>query len=463
MRTVLKLQNPVPLSVTELDESEELFLTMRISADGDYGTGIERTGDRPPTVEWLDPPHRITDPHAQRRGAWFIWSGDGAEDHKVTRERLGRVKDPLLKADLDAMQLDGEADNCHELLFPRFFPKWRIKGMQGCGDLTMNYWNVAYLNGHLAPQRHFVCLRGEHVAGRVYTCLVKWKSRVTKQQMVSIEDMRFSRTEGPNINAEVWRDGHWFDRSDEIEFAISNQRVLRDGEVVPTLETCEQFGDMRHLLQTPTLNPPGPLYSGEEPKSGGRFLPRMYFGQDQTDHIWLGEKQFIEDSNRNLLRAALSGPVVLPWPVGGATEQQVRGALVLGRYSEVVGTSRLLRSGEWRFRYERDAIAGLEICFRRNWYGWTMLGVSADGRRVMALACKGFPAEQRGYTLERAAAIFRAAGAAEALLIDEGEDAFQIVDGKDQIPRPNRRRVRACFVVAEREPGVDRRSNHESS
>ncbi|MGJ5814522.1 hypothetical protein [Paludibaculum fermentans] len=454
MKTVLKLENPVPLSVVEFDAGEELFLTMRLSGVGDYGTGIERTGDRPPTVDWLDPPHRITDPHAQRRGAWFIWDGDAAADHMITRERLGKAADPLLKADLEAMLRDKEWNNCHQLLFPYLFPEWRIKGMQGCGDLTMNYWNVAYLNGHLAPGRHFVCLRGEHVLGRVYTCLVKWKARVTTRQLVSIEEMRFAHTEGLDVTAEVLRDGHWFDRSSEIEFAISNQRVLRDSEVVPALESCEQFGDVRHLLQTPTLNPPGPLYPGERPTCG-RYLPRRFFDHDQTDHIWLGENEFIADLNRNLLRAALSGPVVLPWPIGGATEQQVRGALMLGRYSEVGGTSRLLRPGEWRFRHERRTVVGLEICFRRNCYGWTLVGVSADGRRVLALACKGFPGEQRGYTLEEAAAIFCGAGAAEALLIDEGEDAFQIVNGVDQIPRPNRRRVRACFVVAEREPAID--------
>ena len=168
---------------------------------------------------------------------------------------------------------------------------------------------------------------------------------MTGRQIVSIEEMRFSRTHAPDPTVEVWRDGEWLDRSEQIEFAVSNQRVLRDGEVVPALETCEQFGDIRHLLQTPTLNPPGPLYQGERPNPAGGFLPRKFFGQDQADHIWLGEKQFMSDSTRNLLRAALSGPVVLPWPLGDATEQQVRGALTIGRYSEVLGTSRLLRTG----------------------------------------------------------------------------------------------------------------------
>ena len=253
MRTVLKLENPVPLSITELGDGEELFLTMKLSEDGDYGSGIERTGDRPPTVEWADPPHRITDPHAQRRGSWFIWSGDKARDDDVTFKCLAANPDPLLRDDLEAMQSDSEAGNCHELLFPCLFPSWQIKGMQGSGDLTMNYWNIAYLNGHLALGRHFVCLRGEHVGGRVYTCLVKWKSRLTGRQIVSIEEMRFSRMPGPNPTAEVWRDRQWLDRSDQIEFAVSNQRVLRDGEVIPALETCEQFGDVRHLLQTPTV------------------------------------------------------------------------------------------------------------------------------------------------------------------------------------------------------------------
>ena len=70
-----------------------------------------------------------------------------------------------------------------------------------------------------------------------------------------------------------------------------------------------------------------------------------------------------------------------------------------------------------------------------------------DGRRLLALACHGVPWEQRGYTLEEAAAIFLQAGAHNALLIDEGQDAFQIVNGVNQINRA-RRRVKSCFVFA---------------
>jgi len=130
MKTLLKLEKPVPLSIAELGDEEEVFLSMKLREDGDYGTGIERSGDSPPTVEWANPPHRITDSHAQRRGSWFIRSGDKAKDDDVSLHRLSATHDLLLRNDLDAMLSDAEAENCHELMFPRLFPGWRIRGMQ---------------------------------------------------------------------------------------------------------------------------------------------------------------------------------------------------------------------------------------------------------------------------------------------------------------------------------------------
>ncbi|MCX6623658.1 MAG: phosphodiester glycosidase family protein [Acidobacteria bacterium] len=447
MRIAVQLQSPVPLSIAELQEQEEMFLSFARQSDSDYGTGIERDGKGPPTVWWQDPEHRITDPHAQRRGAWFIRKGDKIEDDKDTVRALNEAPDENLERDLRAMKDDHAEKDCHEQRFN--FPGWQISGMQGCGDLTMNAWNVAYINDGVAP-RELIRLRKEDVFARTYSSLVKWKSKLRGRQVVSIEEVRFSRQNNQPCALVLW-DGRWLDRSAEIEFAVSNQRVIRDGEVVPALESCHQFGDIRHLLQTPNLNPStGPLFRGEPQKPGGRYVPRTYFGEERYAEVWLGEQQFIADESRNLLRAALSGPVVLDWPLtAGATVAQVRGALESGRYREMPGTSRLLRPGEWRFlcRRSRDEIAGLEIFFRRNRYGWTMLGMTANGRSVLALACQGFPGEQRGFTLEEAASLFRQAGAHDALLIDEGQDAFQIVDGVDQIPR-KRRRLKACFIVA---------------
>ncbi len=508
MRIVQQMKNPVELCIAECEDGEEIFLSYDRRQDGDYGTGIERDGEGPPTVAWNDPPHAITHPHAQRRGAWYIRTSDKKPDDKKTQDDLDTARvanDESLINDFESMLNDDAEKDCHEWQFENRFVNWRVSGLQGCGDLTMNAWNVAYVNNEIG-NRELVHLMNEDFTTRTYTCLVKWKSKLNGRQTPTIEEMRFGALPPA---AEVWWDGRWLDRSGEIELAISNQRVIRDGQVVPALETCHQFGDVRHLLQTPNLNPGVPVYVGERPH-GGSYLPRRYFGSLQTAAVWLGEQQFVADRSRNLLRAALSGPVVLRWPVAPTwtgpsrpndipkladegtdlkngkrqdgvqerdnkreheeKEQQgrVRGALMSARYTEIRGTSRLLRPGEWRFLYQRSSclgssteIGGLEIHFRRNFYGWTMLGVSSDGRRLLALACQGFPGDQRGYTLEQAAGIFRQSGAYNALLIDEGEDAFQIVDGVDQIKRI-RRRVKACFVFAKPLPNpTSLEENHE--
>jgi hypothetical protein len=206
------------LSIAELQEREEIFLSFARQSDNDYGTGIERDGKGPPTVWWQDPDHRITHPHAQRRGAWFIQKGDKAEDDKDAVRTLNETRDENLERDLRAMLKDDAEKDCHEQRFD--LPGWHVSGMQGCGDLTMNAWNVAYLNDGVAP-RELVRLRGEDVFARTYSCLVKWKAKLRGQQVVSIEELRFSRRNNQPCALILW-DGRWLDRSAEIDFAVSN-------------------------------------------------------------------------------------------------------------------------------------------------------------------------------------------------------------------------------------------------
>src|SRR5437764_10016300 len=104
-------------------EIEELFLS--VTPGFERGPGIQRDGISPPRM--TDPhcvpfvmnfrnlpvvqEHRhIVDPHEQRAGTWTIF-----QHLKNFHEKLGRKG-------------------------------WRIIGAQGHGDLTMNYWHVAYCN-----------------------------------------------------------------------------------------------------------------------------------------------------------------------------------------------------------------------------------------------------------------------------------------------------------------------------
>jgi exopolysaccharide biosynthesis protein len=82
-----------------------------------------------------------------------------------------------------------------------------------------------------------------------------------------------------------------------------------------------------------------------------------------------------------------------------------------------------------------------------------MIGLTRDNRRLLCLACDGKPGSS-GYVLEDAARVLQQAGAYNALLIDEGADAFQYLraaDGNLMAPIPLKRgrgRIRATFIVA---------------
>jgi hypothetical protein len=83
-----------------------------------------------------------------------------------------------------------------------------------------------------------------------------------------------------------------------------------------------------------------------------------------------------------------------------------------------------LLEGEFRFVPEDDT--QVEVYLRRNTYGWTMVGLTKGNDKILCLACEGNPATRTGHVLEEAASILRAAGAHNALLIDEGADVFQM-------------------------------------
>jgi hypothetical protein len=264
---------------------------------------------------------------------------------------------------------------------------------------------------------------------------------------MTIQEVKFRRPDliyESNQIVEVRYDRRWLPRGDFIEFALSNQQVIRDGKVVPVVTTCHQFSDLRHLLLLPNLNPKKSLYIGEAKSE------RRYFGNPPLGDVWFGEKAFIEDTSRNLLRAALSSPVKLEFSAV-ADERRLRGALQLAGYQEMTDALESLPPGYWRFIHQTQLTKVVEIYFKRNTYGWTMVGLSQDNTRLLCLACKGVPG-QTGYTLEEAAEVLLQAGAWNALLIDEGLDVFQFMRGADgelrPIIEPRRNRLRASFIMA---------------
>jgi len=456
---------PTLLSIVQFDprRGEEMFLTFTHGREN--GPEIKRTGRASPFMEHLYPetPGEVTShPDGLRLRSWLIQEARRDEDLKTGLAALAKARASKARPaekrkavrTLQAYVDENPRLAAHDAEFANVYPQYEIVGQQGCGDLSMNLWHVAFINSPLAldGKTALVFLHGEPLGARAYSCLVKWKPGA--DPAMTIEDLKFN-SHGTTTDDKVWtwRDGKWQCCGNRIEFAVSAKQVIRDGKPARISRRTHQYSDLRHLLQMPNLNPDGPL-------DGKGKRPRSYFGGETSDDIWIGEAQLIDDIN--LQRAAMTGPVfVSRLHQGlGASVDQVNGAMRDGGYAEVKESWDDLGPGQYRFVAEDDRL--VEVYFRRSCYGWSMVGLDDVGR-VLCLACQGNPREGQGHSLAAAARRLRDAGARNALLIDEGFDAFQAVllggaypkmrvagggPELDEIVPLRRTRLRATFLFA---------------
>jgi hypothetical protein len=223
-------------------------------------------------------------------------------------------------------------------------------------------------------------------------------------------------TKDKKVTKDEMEDISWKPSGDDIEFAVYGKQVIREGKIVEINRITGEFSDLRHLFRMPNLNPNDKLYIDD---SG---YPRYYFGKNQNDNVWFGEAELLEHPNEQ--RAACCGPIFLSrlYRGMGASVEQIRGAMGKEGYKEINDTREPLKEGEFRFVQDDDSL--VEVYFSRNKYGWTMIGLSKYG--ILCLASQGNPKEGIGYKLEDAAKELIDIGANSALLIDEGDDVFQI-------------------------------------
>jgi len=146
-------------SLTLDTEKEHIFVS--VTPDYQKGPGIQRDGITPP---------RMQDPHAVP---------------DIMYNRLGQIAIPGLDSTTNAYeQRAGTWTLYHHLkeFCAQRGQDWLIIGAQGCGDLTMNPWHLAYLgpNYYIKSLQNQLCgmfLPGgyqEPINQRIYRCLVKW-------------------------------------------------------------------------------------------------------------------------------------------------------------------------------------------------------------------------------------------------------------------------------------------------
>lgn len=460
---------PVTVSLYEFDTSsrnEEVFLLYSMGHEN--GPGIVRDGKCSPWMAHPNPNYlgqRTTDPDIQRFGTYFLNKELQQEDLLKLDTRIKSLSstNELLRPLTELYKANSAQKNYIDEFY-RAYPGYEIVAIQGIGDLTMNLWNVAYINSAFTKEPKFLHLFDERINDRTYSCLVKWKSG-----KLQISDLRFNRylfnecKDDPKV---VTINGEPV--ADKIEFAVYGQRMIHPGfgdssgapEVFDRAEIAHQFADIRHLLELPNLNP-----NQSFPIAGDSGRPRYYFGREQDDDIWFGEAELLE--NRNLRKAAITGSVELNTLHSGlgVSHDQVNAAMDRHRYIKVDHPTAPLMSKEipmfgavigqadtcqWRFVSGEDQYVELKL--RENRYPCTMVGLNEDGQFYM-FAWNGIYSKEPGLTLRQSAFVMCRHGVANAILCDEGGDAFQYIKSNNSLSpkiKPSRGQMRAVFVVARR-------------
>lgn len=425
----------IPMSIStfytgssQKENPDEAFLLY--SKGFENGPPINRDGMGEPWMEdRYKPEVKITHPIEQRRGTWLI---DANEAKKIEEDLIRNDTSIDQKAQKELLkELDDTPNYFDE--FKRYYPGYEIVGMQGCGNLTMNEWFVGYLSSAFTSNKEkFLYILNERLPERTYSCLVKWRD---KSPHYTIEDLRFDvyvqRVRMAKNDSDITKD---------IEFAVFGQKLVEDGELVDFGEIARQFADIRHLYKLPNINP---RFDFDSEKVRQSKRPRMLFQQPRNHDVWFGERQMTREEYLDLLMHALTEPVLLDtyFDGMGALWDLIRATFALAGYREVSAKIEPRARGEWRKYSDR----WVQIYLQRNVYAYTMLGLNDQGN-VIASAAGGL-AGRIGQTIEAMAQNMISARSQHVLLIDEGNDVFQWING-DYTVKPQRGRIRALWIFA---------------
>ncbi len=409
----LSRQFEIGFVVTQSPE-EHLFLS--VSEGFEHGPGIQRDGISDP---------RMTDPHSVAAVTnRFDLDGTPWRDLRPTSNAY--------------VQRAGTWTLYHHLkdFHRRNGKRWRIVGVQSNGDLTMNFWHVAFLNRSLDGKSTRLCgLRTqgdpqEPIALRTYRCLVKWTNRASQLRGLRYEfvDLRFEPhpderwTVKINDHAKAESYDAWLskipaystsvrDIGPFLEFALCGKPIVEDGFEISLANAIDRFEDVRHVFNLP------------EVRAAGHF-----HGYDVT-RVNFGEYQLYRNVNER--RAAHSSPVVIDLNIGGFVTtkwEEVQDKLKRRHYRETLESP--TRRGQFR-RYSDHAV---EIFFPHNVYPFGVLGLrpseaDPDHRRDIVGLSSGGLSGRVGNTLEGTTQImFDFFGCTDAIVLDEGYDVFSLTN-----------------------------------
>ncbi|MEK6302091.1 MAG: hypothetical protein AABO41_15385 [Acidobacteriota bacterium] len=388
----------------DLGSGEDFFLS--VTPGFELGPGIQRDGVLAPHM--TDPhcvgrvcgalrlKHRpvarqLVSPYEQRAGTWTVY------------HHLKHFSDTLGK--------EG----------------WQIIGAQGHGDLTMNYWHVAFCNQPGYDKRPKFCRletkeddeANEPFHERAYRCLVKWREKSRRQPKIEFRTIHFhtAATEA-GVTVHLADDDDDTDVTREVAVAMAGKTIIENGTELSLDAIINRFDDVRHIFRLPEVEASG------------------YYERTNIDKVIFGEYELFR--NLNVRRAALHAPVLLP--LDPAENLTIKEEAILSRLDEehFRKTSSPSEIPTLRGQYRHTSGHGpttLDVFLPRNVYPFGVIGTplpraqgSAGGSEVICLSSGGLSG-RIGNTLEGITRVmydFLACG--EAMVLDEGLDVFQLVN-----------------------------------
>lgn len=398
----------------------------------------------------------------------FISNPD--EQVRLLLYRLNKKIDDELTLDVSEFQPlwprgKSVASHIHDVALRTADPETRLcVAAQGFGTLNMNpgviaYWHSgsgssAASNAYLTPQcnapdwNEFKWRERRKI--REYPCIFKVKNEAKTPLDIGVMSWRDSEGGGrlsltSVTSGSCGKGGQEYSKED-IEFAVSGQVLIKDGELNPM--DSNNLADLRLRFLLPQV------FQGREYYFG--YMPLLNSGQlrkdaERGEPVMLmekvsGVKNALERSKAMALSSSdldtLSSPKIFK-------SRLVERMVALG-YRE---TDDPKQPGEFKCSHGSDEVT-CRVSLLESYYPCTLIGLDKRRECFYLVASTG-QSSRFGLSSSGIAELLRRSGLHNALLIDHGLDVFQWFMGGFRVPLgPGREHVRAAFVV-----GVERDAN----